>query len=192
MYPDMKNESPSAAAAEDTAKNNAAALPVWKGREKPQWYVLYTTPRAEKKVKERLDMMAITSYLPLHRTPRAWSDRVKMIEKPLFTSYIFVWCTDSKLRTLLSIHGVTRIVYYCGKPAVIRQNEIDAIRLFLEQAVDRPLCAGEEVEILTGALKHVSGEIRKVKKKYLMLHIQQLGATVCVNLSDVARVNRIR
>ncbi|MDR1747010.1 MAG: UpxY family transcription antiterminator [Tannerella sp.] len=157
------------------------------------WYVLYTKPRAEKRVKKRLDETGIeNSYLPLHRAPAVWSDRVRMVDKPLFPSYLFVLCKEAELRNLLQVYGVVRIVYYCGKPAKVRQREIDAIRQFLEQAVELPLCEGEEVEILAGAFKHISGKIRKVKKKYLMLYIEQLGSTVCVNLDKVARTNRLK
>lgn len=156
------------------------------------WYVLYTSPRAEKKVKSRLDELGIDNYLPLHRSPSVWSDRVKMIDKPLFNSYVFVRCKEYELRSLLQVYGVSRIVYYTGKPAVVRPKEIDAIRLFLEEAAEHPLCEGEEVEILNGALKHISGKVRRVKKNYLLLFIEQLGASVAVNLVNVARVNRIR
>ncbi|MDR3269756.1 MAG: UpxY family transcription antiterminator [Tannerella sp.] len=159
---------------------------------KSNWYVLYTTPRAEKKVKDRLDDMGVETYLPLHRRPRVWSDRVKMVDVPLFTSYLFVHCREPELYPLLRIYGVVRIVYYCGRPAVVRQKEIDAIGLFLEAAAEHPLCEGEEVEILTGAMKHISGKIQKIKKKYLILYIEQLGSKVCVNISGVARVNRIK
>ena len=50
---------------------------------KQNWYVLYTAPRAEKQVKQRLDAQGIKSWLPLHKTPRVWSDRVKIVEIPL-------------------------------------------------------------------------------------------------------------
>ncbi len=129
--------------------------------------------------------------MPLHRTPRVWSDRVKMVDVPLYNSYLFVKTTDAELRMLLQVQGVARILYYCGKPAIVRQKEIEAIRSFLDQATERPLCSGEEVEILTGAMKHVSGQIKKVKKDYIFLYIEQLGATVCVKTGSVARVNRI-
>lgn len=156
------------------------------------WYVLYTAARAEKQVKERLEARNIECWLPLHRTPRVWSDRVKMVDMPLFTSYIFVRCTDSVLRTLLQVYGVSRIVYYNGKPAIVRQKEIDAIQAFLEQAAERPLCTGEEVEILCGAMKNVSGKVKKIKKNHLLLYLEQLGATVCVKLENVARIDRIK
>jgi transcription antitermination factor NusG len=156
------------------------------------WYVLYTTPRAEKQVQNRVDAMGVTCWLPLHRSPRVWSDRIKIVEVPLFNSYLFVYCTEFELRDLLRVNGVVRIVYYDGKPAIVPQKEVDAIKEFLIQASNHFLCPGEEVEILCGAMKYVSGKIKKIKKHYLLLYIEQLGATVCVKLDEMAKVNRLK
>lgn len=159
---------------------------------KLNWYALYTQPRAEKRVKEKLEMNGVECYLPLHRSPRVWSDRVKMVDIPLFNSYIFVKCKDADILQMNRISGVVRTVFYDGKPAKIRQDEIDAIRLFIEEASGKTLCKGDEVEILTGSMKRRSGKIIKIKKKYIMLHIQQLMATVCVNTESVAPLNRVK
>ncbi|MDR1223844.1 MAG: UpxY family transcription antiterminator [Tannerella sp.] len=156
------------------------------------WYALYTQPRAEKRVKEKLDLSGVESYLPLHRTPRVWSDRVKMVDLPLFNSYIFVKCRESEILRMNSVNGVVKIVFYDGKPAKISQQEIDAIQTFISEASGRVLCQGDEVEILTGSLKHRSGEIIKIKKKYILLHIPQLRATVCVNTESVAPLKRLK
>ncbi len=152
-----------------------------------KWYVLYTSPRAEKQVKERLDKIAIQNWLPLHRCPRVWSDRVKMVDIPLFTSYIFVRCREYELRSLLAVYGVSRIVYYNDKPAIVRDKEIEVIKDFLEQASEHPLCLGDEVDIICGAFKNVSGKIKKIKKNYLVLFLEQLGATVCVKIDTVIK-----
>jgi transcription antitermination factor NusG len=159
---------------------------------KTNWHVLYTAPRSEKKVNERLQALVDECYLPLHKAPHVWSDRIKIVDKPLFSSYIFVRCRESELYHLLKVSGVVSVVYYNGKPAVIRPKEITAIRDFLEQAANRELCVGDEVEILSGAFKHISGKIRKVKKNYLCLYIEQIGVSVSVNLSNVAHTNRIK
>jgi Transcription antiterminator len=159
---------------------------------KPQWYVLYTAPRAEKQVAERLSLSGVDNWLPLHRSPRVWSDRVKIVEMPLFNSYIFVRCHETKLRGLLNVYGVSRIVYYDGKPAIVRQKEIDAIKHFLVEAACHELCEGEKVEILRGAMKQVSGRVVKINKKHLFLYIEQLSATVCVDLTDVAKAERLK
>ena len=160
--------------------------------DKKNWYVLYTAPRAEKQVRDRVGALGIECWLPLHRAPRVWSDRVKIVELPLFSSYLFVRCTDPVLRNLTRVYGVARIVYYNGKPAGVRQREINAIQEFLDQAAEHALCPGEEVEILCGAMKHISGKVKRVKKNHLFLYLEQLGATVCVRLDEVARVDRLK
>jgi len=158
---------------------------------KQNWYVLYTSPRFEKCVKERLEWNGVECYLPLHRCPRVWSDRVKMVDMPLFNSYIFVRCNAYEVIPLIRINGVARVVFYDGHPAIVRQSEIDAIKQFLEEAKEKVLCSGDEVEILTGSMKKRFGKIVKIKKKYLVLHIEQLAATVCVNTQNVAPLNRL-
>ncbi|MDR1380072.1 MAG: UpxY family transcription antiterminator [Tannerella sp.] len=159
---------------------------------KYKWYALYTSPRAEKRVKEKIDQSGIECYLPLHRSPRVWSDRIKIVDVPLFNSYIFVKCREREIFYLNKINGVVKTIFYNGKPAVIRQSEIDAIKMFIEEAAGKALCTGDEVEILTGMMKNISGKIVKIKKKYLVLHIKQLMATVCVNTESVAPLNRIK
>jgi transcription antitermination factor NusG len=156
------------------------------------WYALYTKPRAEKRVDETLKANGIECYLPLHRSPRVWSDRIKVVDIPLFNSYIFVKCNASEIFYMNKIDGVARIVYYDGKPAIIRQNEIDAIKTFIKEAEGRTLCKGDEVEILTGSMKKISGKIVRIKKHYVLLHIQQLMATICVNTENVAPLDRMK
>jgi len=159
---------------------------------KYKWFTLYTKPRFEKRVKEELELNNVECYLPLHRTPRVWSDRVKLVDMPLFNSYIFVKSKESEIRSLVRTTGVVRVVFYNGKPAVIREQEIEAIKKFIEVAAGKALCAGDEVEILAGSMKNKSGKIVKVNKKYLILCIEQFAATVCVNTESVASINRIK
>jgi transcription antitermination factor NusG len=154
------------------------------------WYVLYTSPRAEKQVRDRIAAQGTEVWLPLHHAPRVWSDRVKIVEIPLFNSYIFVKCKEYELRDLLKIYGVSRIVFYDGRPAVIRQREIDAIKDFLEQATNHTILVGDEVKILSGSMKNISGKVKKIKKKYIFIYLEQMGVTAQVDLSEVIPVKR--
>ncbi|MDR1500736.1 MAG: UpxY family transcription antiterminator [Tannerellaceae bacterium] len=157
-----------------------------------KWFVLYTSPRAEKQVIERLRSQDIKCWVPLHKSPRVWSDRVKIVEIPLFSSYVFVNCLESELHGMLRTYGVARIVFYDGRPAVIRDKEIESIKDFLVQSANHPLMVGEEVEILAGAMKNISGQVRTIKKTYIVLYLEQLGATVSVNIENVAPIKRIK
>jgi len=156
------------------------------------WYAIYTHPRAEKKVRERLEEAGVECYLPMHRGPRVWSDRVKIVDLPLFNSYIFVRSAEINLFPLLRINGIVRIIFFNGKPAVISQKEIDIIKDFIIRTEGMQLCTGDEVEILTGAMKKLSGKILNIGKKYIYLRMECLNATVCVKADCVASTKRIK
>lgn len=150
-----------------------------------QWYALMTNPRAEKKVASLLEQHQIIHYLPLHKCPRKWSDRIKIVEMPLFPSYIFVKVEAKNLSPLLFLKGVLRVVYYCGKPATIRETEIKAIESFLAKAEKKPICIGDEVLITHGILTNQKGRIQTIKNKTLVLELEQLGMRVSVRLGEV-------
>lgn len=153
------------------------------------WYVLYTSARAEKQVEQRLKLAGIETYLPLHRSRRKWSDRVKVVEVPLFNSYVFVRCEEHKLRELMLIYGVSRAVYYLGKPAVVRDVEIDAIKEFLQIAHERELITnGDEVRIMSGVFEDQVGKVLFVNDKCACLYLAELGAKVCVNKEGVIKI----
>ncbi|MDR3250157.1 MAG: UpxY family transcription antiterminator [Tannerella sp.] len=155
------------------------------------WFALYTKPRAEKRALTALKKQNVECYLPLHRTPRVWSDRIKMVDMPLFNSYIFVKCDEMELYKLVYVDNIVRVVFFNGRPAVIRQDEIDAIQVFLKEAEGKTLCTGDEVEILIGPMKHIFGKVTRIEKKYLILQIKELAVTVCVNTESVAHKDRL-
>lgn len=162
--------------------------------DRTNWYTLYTAPRAEKKVNERLLQSNIKAFLPLLLQRKKWSDRVKLIEEPLFKSYIFVSCSECELFDCLKIQGVSRVVYYCGKPAVVRFCEIMQIKKFLKQAKGASLITeGDDVEIVDNALKtyngYLSGKVKKIKGKYLYLQLDQLNAKITVRLNQAVKIN---
>ncbi|MDR2362258.1 MAG: UpxY family transcription antiterminator [Prevotellaceae bacterium] len=154
-----------------------------------KWHVLYTAPRAEKQVDKRLQQQGIQTFLPLHLSPRRWSDRVKWVEMPLFPSYIFVQTTEYILRSLPTVPGVVRIVFYNNRPALIKNSEIKAIRTFLEQAREKELqyTVDDEVLIACGPLKNISGKITKIGKRFLVLHMEELGITVSVKIDQIIK-----
>jgi len=143
--------------------------------------VLYTSARAEKRVADRLRDVGVDVYLPLHKSKRKWSDRVKEVEMPLFNSYVFVRLPEHKLRDLLQVYGVSRILFYLGRPAVVRDVEIDAIKEFLTIADDR-------VQILGGVMENKKGEVLKVEDKLVTLYLEELGAKIYVSLSHVNKI----
>ena len=153
------------------------------------WYALYTAPRAEKQVEKRLELRGIETFLPLHLAPRRWSDRIKLVEMPLYPSYLFVHADELKVRECFGVQGVVQVVYHNGSPAVVAEREIVAIRSFLEQVRARELIysINEEVLVACGPLKNISGKIKRIGKKWLLLHLEQIGLTVSVEMDKVIK-----
>src|ERR1700688_1588847 len=98
-----------------------------------KWYVVYTKPRWEKKTEGYLLKENIECYCPLNKVTRKWSDRKKTILEPLFKSYVFVKVDDNQKWHVVDIPGVLNYVYWLGKPALIPEREIEAIRNFLQE-----------------------------------------------------------
>src|SRR5688572_31880878 len=94
------------------------------------WYAVYTKPRWEKKVFKLLQKKEIISYCPLNKVSRKWSDRIKIVEEPLFKSYVFVHVTEDFLPQVRFVDGVLNYVYWQGKPARIKNEEIEVIQKF--------------------------------------------------------------
>ena len=145
-----------------------------------KWLAVYTRPRWEKKVNTLLKEKGIESYCPLNKVRRKWSDRMKTIEEPLFKSYVFVKVTDEERTAVRMTNGIINFVYWQGKPAVIREKEINAIRRFLneyENVEVQPmqLEIQQRVKILTGPLMDQEGSVLSVEKKKVKVAIDSLG-----------------
>ena len=54
-----------------------------------KWYALYTKPRWEKKIDAQLKKKGVVCWCPLQKIEKQWTDRKKLIEEPLFRSYVF-------------------------------------------------------------------------------------------------------
>ncbi len=145
-----------------------------------KWLAVYTRPRWEKKVNQLLTEKGVESYCPLNKVRRKWSDRVKIVEEPLFKSYVFVKVNDEDRSDVRMTSGVINFVYWQGKPAVIKEKEINAIKRFLdeyEHVEVQPLevRVNQRVKITAGPLMDQEGQVLEVKNKKAKVAIDSLG-----------------
>lgn len=94
----------------------------------PNWHVVYTKPNCERKVLQLLAQKGIDSYCPFHMTTVKWRNRESIIRKPLFSTYVFVHATETQLAEIKKIKPVVSILYRMNAPAIIQQEDIQAIR----------------------------------------------------------------
>jgi len=162
-----------------------------------RWYAIYTRPRWEKKVYGLLVEKGVETYCPLNKVQKKWSDRLKWVEEPLFKSYLFVKVTQDEMPKVRLVEGVVNYVYWLGKPAIIRDNEIRAIRKFLNEYTNvrvEPidLQPNEKVRIQSGILMDEEARILRVQGKRVQIVIESLqySLVAVVDRSNLRLVNK--
>ncbi|HMH34323.1 MAG TPA: UpxY family transcription antiterminator [Puia sp.] len=144
------------------------------------WYAVYTKPRWEKKVHRLLEEKNIESYCPLNKVTKKWSDRMKTVEEPLFKSYVFVRTTVAEQTQVRMTQGVVNFVYWLGKPAVVRNHEIEVIRKFLNEyenvtASPIDLQPKSKVKIRQGIFMDKDATVIKVQGNKVQVIIESIG-----------------
>lgn len=145
-----------------------------------KWLAVYTRPRWEKKVNQLLEEKGVERYCPLNKVRRKWSDRMKVVEEPLFKSYVFVKVNDDDRTEVRMTPGVINFVYWLGKPAIIKEKEINAIRRFLDEYENvevRPMDIkiNQRVKISAGPMMEQEGKVLSIKNKAVTVAIDSLG-----------------
>ncbi|MGL2988145.1 UpxY family transcription antiterminator [Flavobacterium sp. RSSA_27] len=149
------------------------------------WYVLYTKPKWEKKVADKLLEMGVKAYCPTTVQVRQWSDRKKKVEVPLFSSYVFVQLEERERNAVFAVTGVVRYLFWLGQPAVVKEVEIAAIQQWLsapdtyDVALDQ-WQPGEKVVVPHGIFKDQEAVVQEVKGTHYVLVLEALGCILKV------------
>ncbi|WP_242696178.1 UpxY family transcription antiterminator [Longitalea luteola] len=145
-----------------------------------KWYAVYTHAKWEKKVASLFTRKNIENYCPLNRVLRQWSDRKKIVYEPLFTCYVFARVTEKERISVLQTDGVLNYVTWQGKPAVIRDSEIEVIKNFLLEHSNVRLekidvDVNDRVRIKCGLFMEQEGLVMEVLGKTVRVSLPTLG-----------------
>ena len=165
------------------AANMPVALP---------WYALQTKARHEKSVSNHLKMQGMEEFLPLYKSRREWSDRVTVVELPLFGGYVFCRLDRRSMVSALSTPGVIHVLGYGTEPAPVPDIEISAIRRLLSSKMPATPCpylkTGVTVRIRHGAMQGLEGRLERVKNScrlVLSVHLLQRSVALEVDPESV-------
>lgn len=147
--------------------------------EPEKWYAVYTKPRWEKKVASHLAERGIVHYCPLNKVTRQWSDRKKVVLEPVFKGYVFVKVLDENKWDLRKIPGILNFVFWLGKPATIREEEIDTIRKFLKEfsnvtVESKDLTLHSKVRVKQGVMMNYEGMVLEIFGNRAIVRIESL------------------
>lgn len=147
------------------------------------WYVVYTKPKWEKKVADKLKQLGIECYCPLITQVKQWSDRKKKIEVPLFNSYVFVQLADSERNSVFQVSGVVRYLFWLGKPAIVKDEEIEVIKKSLKDpnlydVTVSSIQVGDKIKLDSGAFINQNAIVQEVSGNYYILVLETLGCVL--------------
>ena len=153
------------------------------------WYAVSTRPNAEKKVFERMSANSYEAYLPLVSSIREWSDRKKKIETPLISTFVFVKLDPTRIYEVLKIQGALGILKYLGKPAIIKEQEIENLKILMNDTSEVSKLEnidferGDDVLVTKGPFMGLVAQSVIIKgKRRIIVSIEALGSVMEVNL----------
>jgi transcriptional antiterminator RfaH len=153
------------------------------------WYVLYTKPRHEKKVAERLTAAGYTVYCPSLKVVRRWSDRTKVVEEPLFKGYVFVQTEDHRRDEIFTYTGTVRYLFWLRRPAIVREEEITSIQKWLghyehQRFQVSDITPGAYVRITSGKFMNEEGILLDTSNSKAVVQLKELGIQLSLDLTQ--------
>ena len=113
-----------------------------------KWFVIYTKPRNEIKVSQRLSVLGIENYTPTSMEIRQWSDRKKKIAVALLPSMVLVNLNEKEVNKVFEVAGAVRYLFENQKRAEVSNEEVLAMKYYLENTYysnKKELVEGETV-----------------------------------------------
>ena len=147
-----------------------------------KWFVLCTKPRNELKVTERLTRIGVEVYTPTKIEVRQWSDRKKKILVPLLPSMVLVQLLEKEVEAVFDVPGAVRFLFEHGKRASVSNEEVLAMKGYLETVVQKEskrLAVGDLVKV---PLLEQEAILLSIKGKKCLAQLQKLGAIVSFQL----------
>lgn len=159
------------------------------------WYAVYTKPQSEKKVAVALSKRKIESYCPMSAEETSSFFGSKIVQKPLFPSYVFVQANSDEIHLLPSTDGIVSIVHWLGKPAVIHDDEISAMKEFI---ADHPDVELEKTEVnpsgttsnSSDSFYAIEGKMMTIKNSTLKVTLPSLGFNMVAKLKGESLFGR--
>jgi transcription antitermination factor NusG len=158
-----------------------------KAADSARWFALTVRYQHERRVEGALCSNGVQTFLPMFRSRRRWSDRIKQQEAPIFPGYVFVRFSLPERASVLNTPGVARIVGFGGRPVPLEDQEVGNIRAALDSNLTLGpwpyLQAGDKVRIERGPLRGIEGILLREKTGFrLVLGVEILQRSVAVEV----------
>ena len=156
-----------------------------------KWFVLCTKPKWEMRIYQALLDKGIEAYCPAFTTVRQWSDRKKKVKVPYFRGFVFVRLKESDRKSVFRVAGIQRYLFWQGKPAVVRDDEMEVINAYLgdeptsDHLLIERLSPGDKVTFRHGVLKDREAFVEDIEQNKILLVLPALGFRIRARMADL-------
>jgi len=151
------------------------------------WFAILARSGREKYATMLLENAGFECFLPISKSTRKWSDRMKDVEVPLFPGYLFCRMNPNDRLPVLTTPGVIQIAGIGKMPIPVEEHEIAAVRQIEKSGLSAMpwpyLRVGNTARIEEGPLRGVTGIVVKIKSALkLVLSIELLQRSIAVEI----------
>lgn len=171
-----------------TTKTATAEYENHLSNEEARWFAVYTRSKSEKVVKQLLDAKGIENYLPLLKVTRRYTRKIKHLQLPLISCYIFVKIVKDQYVPVLETENVVKFIRFAKNLIAIPEEEINIMRRVVGEATDVQaelgiLQEGDLVEIVSGRLTGIKGRlVEKQGKKKMVVALENIGYSLSMTI----------
>lgn len=155
---------------------------------KAKWFAVYTRYKREKLVNKRLQQKGIESFLPLQQFTRYYTRKIKKVELPLISCYVFTKITKQAYVPVLETSDVVGFVKIANNLISIPEKEINVMRRIVGEQIEAEvlpstILEGDRVEVVTGPLTGLEGYlVEKRNTNNFVIALEHLGYSLCMQV----------
>ena len=123
------------------------------------WYAIHSKPRQEVRALDNLQRQGFEAWLPMLTVEKVLRGKLANVTEPMFSRYLFIRLDTEQTNwsPIRSTLGVSRLVSFGNRPAVVADELIQALQTVPQRAPERLFQPGQTIKIVSGPLKGIEG-----------------------------------
>ena len=123
------------------------------------WYAIHSKPRQEERALDNLQRQGFEAWLPMLTVEKVLRGKLANVTEPMFSRYLFIQLDTEQTNwsPIRSTLGVSRLVSFGNRPAVVADELIQALQTVPQRAPERLFQPGQTIKIVSGPLKGIEG-----------------------------------
>lgn len=163
----------------------------------PRWYAVRTRYKCEKWVAGLLRRNSVDVYLPLNVKIKKYTRKIKRVELPLISCYVFVRISEKDFAKVLATEYVVGFIKFSGRFVPIPEEEINLLQKIVGEFQDMDSSeemfeTGEPVEVIAGNLTGLRGSLIQIKgKKEFVVELESIAHSLIIHV-DPSHLRKVR